>query len=166
MRRGGHTCLSARLPLRIVPGRSSGQPMHRIRWRRRAGATRSSAPHLKSATKSAWGEADRTVRPFICTVIYLTTNFSRPPSASSAHGFRTLSRSSPRAFSVCTLFRQHNTCASKCPATVESALRSSCSTIVMWSLAGCTTLRLAEFWMYRHRGRVMLSSSQPVSRAR
>ena len=130
---------------------------------RRAGATRSSTPRLKSATKSAWGEADRTARLFICTVIYLTTNSSRPPSASSAYGFRTLSRSSPRAFFVCTLFRQHNTCASKCPPTVQRALRTCCST---WSWAGCTTLRFAKIWMYRHRGRVMLSASQPVLRAR
>jgi hypothetical protein len=58
MRRGGLTCLSARLPLGIVSGRPSEQRMRRIGWRPRAGGTHPSAPRLKSGTKSALGEAD------------------------------------------------------------------------------------------------------------
>lgn len=86
-----------------------------------------------------------------------------------SHATRTYVTVSPppsRALFVCALFRRRDTCASKCPATVERTLRSRCGTIVMWSWAGCTTLRLAEFRMYRHRGRGMPSSSQPESRAR
>jgi hypothetical protein len=123
---------------------------------------------LKSRTKSAWGGAD-TGRPCTVSALYctsLTTNLSRPPSTSSAHGFRTLSPPPSRALFICALFRGRDTCASKYPATVERALRNRCGTMAMWPWAGCTIPRPAEFWMYRHRGRVMPSSSQPASRAR